>query len=99
MQLFNLFTAVQTLHIDRGHDHLPIENVTRERTTEASSEMLPALDLLYLDCLPQGAFVEKLVAACQHSSRPVTAVKSYREFEERLRSYLREEDEDPVPAE
>lgn len=53
MQLFNPFTAVQTLHIDRGRDHLPIENVTRERTTEADSEMLPALDLLYLDCLPR----------------------------------------------
>ena len=98
-QVFRPFTAVQTLHVIRGqsyHDP-PVEDVPADMATGADPEMLPALSLLFLETHPRykifSAFFENFVATRQRSSCPVTFVTCQREFEEKFRSYLAEDDE------
>jgi hypothetical protein len=77
------FTTLQTLHVsgDRiGDIALALEGGDGEMTTE----LLPALELLYI----KGEPVPSLVCAvCRLSGRPVTFVKTQKEFYERLKSY------------
>jgi hypothetical protein len=98
MQLLHPFTALRTLHVkDWVHDRPAAEGVTGEMVTGADSEILPALGLLYLDCLSQVAplpFFEKFVAARRMSSCPVTVVRCEEEFHKRLGPYMEEERED-----
>jgi hypothetical protein len=97
VQLLPPFTAVQTLHVERSwvdHDPPAPEDVIGEMVTEA--EILPVLGLIYLGC-PHVAFLalkffENFVAVRSLSSRPITAVTCEREFDERVRSLVRNRD-------
>ena len=90
VQLLHPFTAVQTLDLSTKHGgyYIPIRH-----TGETFADVLPALGLFYSDC-PQVEFFEQFIAACRHTGRPVTVVRSPNEFYERLDSYLSEQDKD-----
>jgi len=86
VQLLYPFTTMQALYVFGGcvgHVALALEGVDGEMTTE----LLPALDLLCLKDQPVSSIAE-FCAARQLSGRPVTFVRTRREFDERLKSYL-----------
>jgi len=89
LHLLRQFSAVRTLHVARrfaaGHIALALEGVT----TEMVAEVLPVLDLIYLDGQPVSS-VEKFLAARQLSGHPVTVVDTEAEFYERVKSYVSE---------
>ena len=100
-QVFRPFTAVKTLHVVRDrsdHDPPSVEDVPADMATGTDHEMLPALGLFFLETHPAyemfSAFFENFVATRQRSSCPVTFVTCKREFEEKFRSYLGEDDKD-----
>jgi hypothetical protein len=99
LQLLHPFTTVRTLYVSRlwvEQYHRPSrEEITGKMGTE--EDVLPALGLLCIDC-PQAEFLtffENFVAYRRHSGRPLTTVRCDWEFQENLRSYLSEEDEEP----
>jgi len=65
------------------HVSLALEGVDGEMT----AGLLPALDLLCLEDRPVSS-VARFCAARRLSGRPVTFVRTEREFDERLKSYL-----------
>ena len=74
LQLFRPFTAVRTLRMCRNLKPL-IVRALRELTGERATEVLPALDSLYLEeSQPSGSeqqAIEPFIAARQHSDHPV----------------------------
>jgi len=66
-----------------GNFALALEGVDGEMT----AGLLPALDLLCLEDRPVSSVAE-FCAARRLSGRPVTFVRTQREFDERLKSYL-----------
>ena len=87
LDIFHQFSTVQTLHVSQvlaGHVALALEDIT----SEAIPEMLPSLDLVYLEGQPASS-IEKFIAARQRSGRPVTVVDTRKEFVARGVSYFR----------
>jgi len=88
LHLLRRFSAVRTLHVSRvfaWRMALALENVTGEMV----AEVLPVLDLIYLDSQPVSS-VEKFLAARKLSGQPVTMVDTEAEFNERVKSYVHE---------
>ena len=86
LELLRPFSSVQTLFVSKefaGHISRSLEAIA----TAIATEVLPALDVLCLEGEPPSS-VHKFIAARSESGRPVTAVDTKREFEERLMSYL-----------
>ncbi|KAI9437227.1 hypothetical protein H4582DRAFT_2153394, partial [Lactarius indigo] len=83
--LLRQFSAIRTLHVSRGfakHVALALEVLTGEMV----SEVLPVLDLIYLDDQPVPS-VEKFIAERQLTGRPVTVVSTEADFYKRMKSY------------
>ena len=73
LELFRPFTAVRTLRISRALQSL-IVPALQELAGERATEVLPALDSLYLEYQPSESeqqAIEPFVAARQYSDRPV----------------------------
>jgi hypothetical protein len=74
LELFRPFTAVRTLRIRYQLQSL-ILPALQELTGERATEVLPALDSLYLEGYPPSGSdqqaIESFVAARQHSDHPV----------------------------
>jgi hypothetical protein len=74
LELFRPFTAVRTLRIHRKLQSL-IVSALQELTGEGATEVLPALDSLYLEEYPPSGSdqqaIESFVAVRQHSGHPV----------------------------
>jgi len=88
LHLFCQFFSVQTLHIAHelaGHVALALEEVTGEMV----SEVLPALDLIFLVGQPVSS-IDEFIAARRLSGHPVTIVDTEMEFDKRLKSYVSE---------
>ncbi|KAH9044151.1 hypothetical protein EDB84DRAFT_1559101 [Lactarius hengduanensis] len=84
LEIFRPFTSVKALSVigDLSSSYcilLTLKNVTGER----AAEVLPALELLYLENQPAKS-VKKFVAARQKVGRPVAFIGEKRKFEERL---------------
>jgi len=78
LELFRPFTTVTTLIVGKAvsfHIPLALNNVAEE----TAGEVLPALELLCLECEPV-ASLEPFLAARQNVGRPVTFVSEKREF-------------------
>ena len=89
-QLLSLFSSVRTLFVsDQFARHISraLEVIADRMMT---TEVLPALDLLYLEGQSVSS-VDKFIAARSDSGRPVTIVNTETEFSERLNSptYMR----------
>jgi hypothetical protein len=85
LPLLHQFPAVQTLHVYRKiaeHVALALEDVTGELV----AEVLPSLNLIYLEGHPASS-VKKFVAARQLAGRPVTVLETESDFDERHESY------------
>jgi hypothetical protein len=85
LQLLRPFSAAKTLFVSReyaGHVSRSLESITAVMATE----VLPALDMLYLEDQPVSS-VHKFIAARSESGRPVTTVNTRETFEEGLKSY------------
>ncbi|KAH8983314.1 hypothetical protein EDB86DRAFT_2833981 [Lactarius hatsudake] len=88
VHLLRQFSAVQTPHVSQGlagHVALALEDITGGMV----DEVLPSLDLIYLEDQPTSS-IEKLVAARRLSGLPVTVVDTETEFNQRLESYVSE---------
>jgi hypothetical protein len=86
LHLLHQASAVQTLNVSwslAGHIALALQGITEETV----AEVLPSLELIYLQHRPSSS-VEKFVAVRQLSGRPVTVVKTTMEFDKRLESYI-----------
>ena len=82
LDLLRSFTAVRSLRVQAGLSQrvaLALKNVTGV----GAAEVIPALELLYLENQPV-ASVEKFIAARKNVGRPVTFVNKECEFQERL---------------
>lgn len=84
LHLFRQFSAIRTLHISREFSVL-VACVLEVVTGEMVSGVLPVLDFIYLDGLPDSC-VEKFLAA-RISVHPVTVIETEAEFDERVNSY------------
>ncbi|KAN0136034.1 hypothetical protein V8E53_006195 [Lactarius tabidus] len=85
LHLLRPFSAAKTLFVSRkyaGHVSRSLESITAVMATE----VLPALDMLYLEDQPVSS-VHKFIAARSESGRPVTTVNTRETFEEGLKSY------------
>ncbi|KAH9028429.1 hypothetical protein EDB83DRAFT_2526321 [Lactarius deliciosus] len=82
LEVFRPFTCVKALSVDgrlsRRAVHPALNNVT-----ERAAEVLPALELLYLENHLVTS-VKNFVAARQNTGRPVTVINEGKEFHERL---------------
>ena len=90
--LLHQFSAMQTLHTSQelaGHIALALEGITAGVFTEA----LPFLGLICLEGHPASC-VEKFVASRHLSDRPVTVVDTTMEFDEILKTYEEDQEED-----
>ncbi len=88
LHLLRQFSSVQTLHIAHelaGHIALALEDVTGEMV----SEVLPALDLIFLVGQPVSS-IDKFIAARRLSGHPVTIADTEMKFDKRLKSYISE---------
>ena len=88
LHLLRQFSAVRTLHVSlesAGAAALALEEITGEMI----AEVLPVLDLIYLDGQPVSS-VEKFLTARRLSGRPVAIVDTEAEFLERVKSYVSE---------
>ena len=86
--LLRQFSRVRSLYVSRDLARsiaLLLEDINEEMV----SEVLPYLDLIYLDGQPVSS-LEMFVAVRQHSGRPVTVVDTKTEFSNRLESSLGE---------
>lgn len=86
LHLFCQFSTVRTLYVSRKFARdiiLALEGVTGE----AVAEVLPSLDLIYLEG-QSVSFVEKFLTARRLSGRPVAIVDTEAEFDERVKSYV-----------
>ncbi|KAH9021243.1 hypothetical protein EDB85DRAFT_2189791 [Lactarius pseudohatsudake] len=82
LEIFRPFTSVKALSVIGDLSYcvpLTLKNVTGER----AAEVLPALELLYLENQPAKS-VKKFVAARQKVGRPVAFIGEKRKFKERL---------------
>jgi hypothetical protein len=82
LQLLRPFTAVKALSVQAGlsrHVVIALKNLTGEM----AAEVLPALELLFLQKWPM-AYLDKFVAARQDVGHPVTVINKRSEFRERL---------------
>ncbi|KAH9170292.1 hypothetical protein EDB89DRAFT_1325058 [Lactarius sanguifluus] len=82
LELFRLFTSVRALSVDcelSWKIALTLKNIT-----EGAVEVLPGLELLYLEDQSVES-VQKFVAARQNAGRPVTFIDEERVFRERLK--------------
>ncbi|KAH8979786.1 hypothetical protein EDB86DRAFT_2983363 [Lactarius hatsudake] len=85
---FHQFSNVQTLHVSQelaGHITLALEDITGEM----AAEVFPSLGLIYLAGQPASS-IRNFIAARQLSNRPITAIDTEMEFDERLKSYVSE---------
>ena len=83
LHLLHQFPTVRTLQVSRelaGHVALALEDLTSQAVTQT----LPSLDLIYLAGKPSPS-VEKFVAARHLSGRPVTVVETKMEFDRKTR--------------
>ena len=86
-QLIRQFSAVQTLLIDSKLSEF-VASILGHIPEAMMTEALPSLELLCLEEYCQHSVqLDKLVAARQHSDRPVTIVNTKKEFMEMLESY------------
>jgi len=86
LHLFHQFSTVQTLYVSwdlAGNVALALEDVTGEMV----AEVFLFLDYIFLEDQPASS-IEEFVAARRLSDRPVTVVKTYKEFAERVESYV-----------
>ncbi|KAH9170328.1 hypothetical protein EDB89DRAFT_2230743 [Lactarius sanguifluus] len=84
LRLLHQFSTIQTLHVPQKfaeHVALALEDITGRG--EMVAEVLPTLDLIYLEGQPSSS-IEKFVAARCCSGRPVTIIDTERAFNERL---------------
>ncbi|KAH8999853.1 hypothetical protein EDB86DRAFT_2828133 [Lactarius hatsudake] len=86
LYLLRQFSAARTLHVGRKFAG-PLALVLESLTGEMVAEVLPVLDLIYLDRQPVSA-LEKFLAARQLSGHPLTIVDTKAEFYERVKSYV-----------
>ncbi|KAH8982471.1 hypothetical protein EDB86DRAFT_2834359 [Lactarius hatsudake] len=89
LYLLRQFSAARTLHVGRKFAG-PLALVLESLTGEMVAEVLPVLDLIYLDRQPVSA-LEKFLAARQLSGHPLTIVDTKAEFYERVKSYVSDE--------
>ena len=86
LNLLCQFPTVRTLHVSQEF----AEHVVRaleDATGAMVIEVLPVLDLIYLDSQPVSS-VENFLAARRLSGRPVAIVDTEVEFDERVKSYV-----------
>ena len=86
LQLLRPFTAVKALSVQgelSRHVAIAFKNLTGER----AAEVLPALELLFLQNWPM-AYVDEFVTVRQDVGRPVTVINKRSEFQERLGSNI-----------
>ena len=89
--LLHQFSSAKTLHISQeiaGHVALALEDIT---TAEMVDEVLPSLDLIRVVGQPASS-VKKFTATRQLSGHPVTVIETETEFDERLESYVSEQE-------
>ena len=87
-RLFRQFPAMQMLHVCwdlSEYVALALEAVSH--TPEMAAEVLPSLDLIYLEGRPASS-IETFVAVRQLSGHPVTVVDTKTEFDQRVESYV-----------
>jgi len=91
--LLHQFSAVQTLHVSYGLAGCVA--LVLEDTTEESemATVLPSLDLVYLAGLP-ASYLEQFAGVRRLSGRSVTVVNTEMEFNERIKAYVNEEEND-----
>ena len=85
LHLLHQFPTVRTLHASHrlaGLVALALEDIA----SESVAEVLPCLDLIYLEDRPDSS-IEKFAAARQRSGCPVTVIQTEMRFYERVRSY------------
>ena len=89
--ILSRFPTAQTLRVSRTYARL-IALVLDDITAEMAVQVLPTLDLIYLETrrLPPAFLpsVEKFVAVRRLSGRPITVVDTEVEFNERLKTYI-----------
>jgi len=84
VQILASFSTLQTLDIsgdDVGHIALALD----DKGGEMAAKLLPALKLLYIVGEPESSVTR--FCAVSRLSGPVTLVKTWEEFDERLKSY------------
>ena len=86
LRLLNQLSTVKTLHVSQelaGHIALALEDIASEMV----ADVLPSLDLIYLEDQPASR-VENFVSARGLSDYPVTVVDTERGFDERVETYI-----------
>ena len=87
LHLLYQFSTVQMLYVSQQLAGLVQVTLSLEEITEDMvADVLPSLDLIYLEGQPAST-VEKFVIARRHSDHPVTVLDTQLEFDERLQSY------------
>jgi hypothetical protein len=89
LHVLRRFSAARTLHIVYGRFAGDIALTLEDLAGEMVTEVLPALDLIYLGNQPASC-IEKFLAARRLSGRPVTVAETKAEFSERIKSYVNE---------
>ncbi|KAH9025727.1 hypothetical protein EDB85DRAFT_2149566 [Lactarius pseudohatsudake] len=88
LHLLRLFSAARTLHVVQEFARRfarVLESITGD--SEMVAEVLPVLDLIYLEGQPVSA-LEGFLAARQLSGHPITIVDTEAKFHERVKSYV-----------
>lgn len=86
LYLLRQFSIIRTLRVSREFVW-PITSALEDATGDAVTEVLPAVDLIYL-CGKPVPRVETFLAARLLSGQPVTIVDTQAEFDERVKSYV-----------
>ena len=86
LYLLRQFSIIRTLHVSLEFVW-PIASTLKNATGDAVTEVLPVVDLIYLDGQLVSC-VENFLAARLLSGRPVTIVDTQAEFDERVKSYV-----------
>jgi hypothetical protein len=89
LQLLRLFSSVQTLFVSEkiaGLISTTLENMAEVTPVAEVCEVLPALELLFLETRPPSS-VDRFIAVRWDSDHPVTIVVTKTEFERRLKLY------------
>lgn len=89
LHLLCQFSTIQMLHVSQDfcfawYIAFVLEDMTGERVVE----VLPVVDLIYLHGEPMSR-VEKFLAVCQLSGRPVIIIDTEAKFDERVESYAK----------
>ena len=87
LSLLRQFSALKVLYVSRELAR-PVALELETITAEMVAEVLPFLDLVYLEDQPPSS-VEKFVASRRYTDHPVTVVSSETEFDQRIESHRR----------